>query len=116
MEKRDVAVVPKQLQPGQMLVQVDVVPKDANMHSFGCDFEMPGYLLAFELLYHFALLFLQVGRVLELESFINYIVLGIVQKLKHFELVLEELVGEVVLGVGFEFAAWDGGEGGHKGG
>ncbi len=53
---------------------------------------------------------------LELESFINYIVLGIVQKLKHFELVLEELVGEVVLGVGFEFAAWDDGEGGHKGG
>lgn len=109
MEKRDVAVVPQQLEARQLLVQVDIVAKHADVDALGCNIEMAGYLLALEPLDNFSPLLLQIGGMLELEGLIDDVVLSVEEELQHFELVFEELAAEVVLGVGFFLLAWAGG-------
>ena len=59
------------------------------MYSFRCHLEMSSNLLAFKFFNNFAFFLLKVGCMLEFECFINYIVLGVVQELEHFELMLK---------------------------
>jgi hypothetical protein len=59
------------------------------MYSFRCHLEMPGNLLAFKFLNNLSLFLLEIGCMLEFECFINYIVLGVVQELEHFELMFK---------------------------
>ena len=75
-----------------MLIHINVIPQNSNVDPLGCNFEVSGNLLTLEFFNHLSPLLLQVGCVLELESFINDVILGIEQELKHFQLVFEKLV------------------------
>ena len=53
---------------------------------------MPGYFLTFEFLDHLSSLLLKVCSMLKLKCFIDDVIFGVVQELKHLELMLQHFV------------------------